>query len=162
MNINNITFPHPVLGIGDSINSRVELQSPEIKSNADSYEVVIHVSHDNSDLQSLVSADKAEYLCEVTCTNTLYRQIFTNNLKTITFEIPKKALKGKVEFTCLLIAKEDIAEYSNANAHSDYSGYTFDIDNGDILAYFGEFSFNADIQYEKLKAVSSFMEIVEN
>jgi len=162
MNINNITFPHPVLGIGDSINSKVELQSPEIKSNADFYEVMIHVSHDNSDLQNLVSAGKAEYMCETTCTNTLYRQVFTNNLKTITFEIPKKAVKGKVEFTCLLIAKEDIAEYSNANAHSDYSGYTFDIDKGDILAYFGEFSFNADIQYEKLKAVSSFMEIVEN
>jgi len=162
MNINNITFPHPVLGIGDSINSKFELQSPEIKSTADSYEVVIHVSHDNNDLQSLVSADKAEYLCEVTCTNTLYRQIFTNHLKTITFEIPKKALKGKVEFTCLLVAKEDIASYLNSTAHPDYSGYTFDIDKGDILAYFGEFSFNADIQYEKLKAVSSFMEIVEN
>ena len=31
-----------------------------------------------------------------------------------------------------------------------------------MLAYFGGFSFNADIKYEKLKAVSSFMEIVEN
>jgi len=162
MNINNITFPHPVLGIGDSITGKVELQSPEIKSNVDSYEVIIHVSHDNIDLQSLVSTDNAEYMCEVTCSNTLYRQIFTNNLKTIIFEIPKKAVKGKVEFTCLLVAKENIASYSNTNAHSDYSGYTFDIDKGDILAYFGEFSFNADIQYEKLKAVSSFMEIVEN
>ena len=162
MNINNITFPHPVLGIGDSISSRIELQSPEIKSNADFYEVTIHVSHDNSELQNLVSTGNAEYMCEVTCTNTLFRKIFTNNIKTITFEIPKKAVKGKVEFTCLLIAKEDIAGYSNVNAHPDYSGYTFDIDKGDILAYFGEFSFNADIQYEKLKAVSSFMEIVEN
>ena len=61
-----------------------------------------------------------------------------------------------------MIAKVDIVDYSNTNAHPDYSGYTFDIDKGDILAYFGEFSFNADIQYEKLKAVSSFMEIVEN
>ena len=31
-----------------------------------------------------------------------------------------------------------------------------------LSLYFGEFSFNADIKYEKLKAVSSFMEIVEN
>lgn len=162
MNINNITFPHPVLGIGDSITGKVELQNPEIKSNSDFYEVTIHVSHDNNDLQSLISANNAEYMCEVTCTNTLFRKIFTNNLKTITFEIPKKEVKGKVEFTCLLIAKEDIVGYSNANAHPDYSGYTFDIDKGDILGYFGEFSFNADIQYEKLKAVSSFMVIVEN
>ncbi len=162
MNINNIIFPHPVLGIGDAINSKVEFPNPEIRQTADSYEITIHVLHDNADLKNLVTAYSAEYLCEATCTNTLYRQIFKSNLKTITFDIPKKEVKGKVEFTCLLVAKINIPSYSNTNAHADYIGYTFDIDKGDILAYFGEFSFNVDIKYEKLKAVSSFMEIVEN
>ena len=162
MNINNITFPHPILGIGDSINSQIERAKPEINSNTDFYEIKVHFSHDNIDLLNLINSDKAEYFCEVTCTNTVFRQISTGKYKTITFEIPKKKVKGKVEFTCLLVATEDIANYSNAKAHPDYTGYSFDIDKGDILAYFGEFSFNADIQYEKLKAVSSFMEIVEN
>jgi len=161
MNINNITFPHPILGIGDSINSKIELQ-PEINSNADSYEIKVHISHDNNDLRNLIDLGKAEYLCEVSCTNTVFRRIFTGKNKTIILEIPKKEVKSRVEFTCLLVATEDIENYSNVNAHPDYSGYSFDIDRGDILAYFGEFSFNADIQYEKLKAVSSFMEIVEN
>ena len=31
-----------------------------------------------------------------------------------------------------------------------------------MLAFFGKFDFDADIKYEKLKAVSSFMEVVEN
>ena len=162
MNINNITFPHPILGISDSIDSQFEFSTLEIKSNADFYEVTVRFSHDNYDLQNLISSEKAEYYCEVTCTNTVFRQIFTNKNKSITFKIPKKKVKGKVEFTCLLVATEDIANYSNANVHPDYRGYTFDIDKGDILAYFGESSFNANIQYEKLKAVSSFMEIVEN
>jgi len=162
MNINNITFPHPILGIGDSINSQIELQKPEINANSDFYEIKVHFSHDNNDLLNLINSEKAEYLCEITCTNTVFRQIFTSKNKTIAFEIPKKDVKSKVEFTCLLVATENIENYSNVNAHADYAGYSFDIDKGDILAYFGEFSFNADIQYEKLRAVSSFMEIIEN
>ena len=77
------------------------------------------------------------------------------------FKVPRKQVKGRVEFVCLLVAKQNIYSYSNSNSHSDYNGFSFEIDKGDVLAYFGEFSFNADIKYEKLKAVSSFMDIVE-
>lgn len=164
MNINNITFPHPILGIGDSINSTIESSIPVTTSSPDTdfYKIEVTFLHNNDDLLKLINSGKAEYLCEVTCTNTVFRQVFTSKTENIVFEIPKKKVKGKVEFTCLLVATEDIEDYSNANAHSDYIGYTFDIDKGDILAYFGESSFNADIQYEKLKAVSEFMVIVEN
>ena len=162
MKFNDITFPHPVLGLGDAILGIVELGNPEIDSLQDVYEVKINCKHDNVDLKNLLNEDKAEFLYEVTCTNTLYRKLFLSNNSKMKFEIPKKEVKGRVEFTCLLVAKERISEYSNAESHSDYDGYTFDLSQGDILAYFGEFSFNADIKYEKLKAVSSFMEIVEN
>lgn len=33
----------------------------------------------------------------------------------------------------------------------DYNGYNFEIEIGDVLAFFGEFNFNADINYEKLR-----------
>lgn len=162
MKFNDITFPHPVLGLGDAILGSVELGNPEINSLQDVYEVKINCKHDNADLKYLLNEDKAEFLYEVTCTNTLYRKLFLSNNSKMEFEIPKKEVKGRVEFICLLVAKERIPKYSNAESHSDYDGYTFDLDQGDVLAYFGEFSFNADIKYEKLKAVSSFMEIVEN
>ncbi|MCB9261788.1 MAG: hypothetical protein H6607_05375 [Flavobacteriales bacterium] len=162
MKFNDITFPHPVLGLGDAIFGTIELGNPEINSLQDVYEVNINCKNDNADLKNLLTDDKAEFLYEVTCTNTLYRKRFLSNNGRMEFEIPKKEVKGRVEFTCLLVAKERIPEYSNTESHSDYDGYTFDLDQGDILAYFGEFSFNADIKYEKLKAVSSFMEIVEN
>lgn len=162
MKFNDITFPHPVLGLGDAIFGSIELGNPEINSLQDVYEVKINCKYDNTDLKNLLNEDKAEFLYEVTCTNTLYRKLFLSNNGKIVFEIPKKEVKGRVEFTCLLVAKERIPEYSNAESHSDYDGYTFDLDQGDVLAYFGGFSFNADIKYEKLKAVSSFMEIVEN
>lgn len=89
-------------------------------------------------------------------------KIFTSSVSEIKFEIPKKQVKGKIFFTCVLVAKTAIANYHNSKSHPDYNGYSFEIDYGDVLAFFGEFSFNADINYEKLKAVSSFMEVVEN
>ncbi len=162
MKFNDITFPHPVLGLGDAIFGSIGLGDPEINSLQDVYLVKLNCKHDNTDLKNLLNADKAEYLYEVTCTNTLYRELFLSTKSKIEFEIPKKEVKGRVEFTCLLVAKERIPQYSNEESHSDYNGYTFNLDQGDILAYFGGFSFNADIKYEKLKAVSSFMEIVEN
>jgi len=162
MKFNDITFPHPVLGLGDTISGSIEFGTPEINSLQDVYEVKINCKHDNDDMNHLLNEDKAEFLYEVTCSNTLYRKLFLCNKGKMELEIPKKEVKGPVEFTCLLVAKERIPEYSNSEAHPDYDGYTFDLDQGDVLAYFGGFSFNADIKYEKLKAVSSFMEIVPN
>lgn len=162
MKFNDISFPHPVLGIGDAINSNIELAATEIKSSDDVYEISLKLKQDNEDLVKLLATGKAEYLCEVTCSNTLFRKSITSTSNKIEFLIPKKAIKGRVEFLCLLVAKESIDDYFNSQSHSDYNDYSFGIGKGDILAYFGEFSFNADIIYEKLKAVSSFMEIVEN
>ena len=162
MKFNNITFPHPVFGLGDAISGSIELGDYEINSLQNVYDVKIICKHDNNDLKNLINEDKAEFLCEITCSNTLYRKLFLFNNGKMNFEIPKKVVKGRVDFTCLLVAKEKIPKYSNTEAHPDYDGYTFDLDQGDVLAYFGGIWFNADIKYEKLKAVSSFMEIVSS
>ena len=161
MKFNDVSFPHPVLGIGDSIKGKFKF-NPDITSTTDTYTISIFCEHDNNDLISLIKSNQAEFYCEVYCSNTLYRKTVTSGSNQIKFEIPKKNVKGKVSFTCALIAKSPIQNYQNKMAHPDYDGYSFDIDHGDVLAFFGEFNFNADINYEKLKAVSSFMEVVEN
>lgn len=165
MNFNNISFPHPVLGVANEVSSeikRIEKDDISINPNNHCYEVKVKYTFDDEVLKQMVQDGKAEFICEATCSNTLYREIIRSEKSKITFEIPRKRVKGKVEFVCLLVANENIESYSNANFHSDYNGFSFEIEQGDILAYFGDFSFNADIKYEKLKAVSSFMEIVPN
>jgi hypothetical protein len=163
MKFNDVSFPHPVLGIGDAVKGNVRLNpAPEISSSVDAYSITVNFEHDNQDIEALINEGQAEYFCEATCSNTLYRQIFTSNNSQINLDILKKHVKGKVSFTCVLLAKHPITNYRNSKSHPDYNGYSFDIDIGDVLAFFGEFNFNADINYEKLKAVSSFMEVVEN
>lgn len=164
MNLSSVSFPQPILSItNDDINSKISLNpQPLITSTSDSYKIVVNFDYDNKDLQTLVNQGDAEFFCEATCSDTLYRKIFTTTNTELQFEITKKSVKEKVSFTCLLVAREAIKNYHNSKSHPDFDGYFFDLEPGDILAYFGEFSFNADINYEKLKAISSFMEVVEN
>lgn len=163
MKFNNLSFPHPVLGIDDSVAGICGFaQEPLISVLADSYKIEIDCHLSNNDLETLVEEAKAEFICEATCTYTVFRNSYRSSGSKIVFEIPKKSVKGKVEFICLLVLKEELSEYSNQDANEDYDGFKFDLDEGDILAVVGEFGFDADIKYEKLKAVSSFMEIVEN
>jgi hypothetical protein len=163
MKFNDVSFPHPVLGVGDAIIGKIGFNpEPEIISEVNSYSITVNCEHDNIDLHDLLNRDLVEFYCETTCSNTLYRNCFRSNNSQIKFEIPKKHVKGKVSFTCLLVAKIPISNYTNSMSHPDYEGYSFDIEIGDILAFFGKFDFDADIKYEKLKAVSTFMEVVEN
>jgi len=163
MKFNDVSFPHPVLGVGDAINSNISFSpEPQIISDENNYTIVVNCEHDNKDLAELVNSGQSEYFCEATCSNTLYRKMIKSSSNRIEFEIPKKHVKGRIDFICAISAKSPITNYQNSNSHSDYDGYHFEIETGDILAFFGKFSFDADIQYEKLKAVSSFMEVVEN
>jgi hypothetical protein len=163
MNFNNISFPHPVLGVANDISSEIKMiDSNDISINPSnhSYEIKVKFTFEDEILKQMVQDGKAEFVCEATCSNTLYREIIRSNKPKIEFEILRKQVKGRVEFVCLLVASENIESYTNTNFHSDYNGFSFEIEEGEVLAYFGDFSFNADIKYEKLKAVSSFMEIV--
>ncbi len=156
MKFSNISFPHPVLGISDTIQGEIDF-TDHVLSEKGSYKIKFVLKQNNNDLSQLLQEGRAEYFCEVTCTNTLYRKIFTSSDNSISFELPKKQVKGKVEFTCLLISKTAIPNYVNSDAHTDYDGFNFDIEKGDVLAFFGKSSFNADIKYERLKAVSQIL-----
>lgn len=163
MKFNDVTFPHPVLGVGDAIMSKSGLNpAPNIISSDEVYSVTVTCDHDNEVLAALVDDGQAEFICEATCSSTLYREVFRGSFKEFNFQISKKQVRGAVYFTCLLVAKNPINEYQNIKTHPDYNGFSFDIDAGDVLAFFGEFNFNADINYQKLKAISSFMEVKEN
>lgn len=163
MRFNDVSFPHPVLGVDDGIKGNIRLNpEPLITAKEDYYLVNVDCEHDNEELNELVRTGTAEYFLEATCSNTLYRTAVKSSANQLELRIPKKHVREKVTFTCLLLAKSTIENYSNRKFHGDYSRYTFEIEAGDVLALFGEFSFNAEINYEKLKAVSSFMEVVEN
>ncbi len=165
MNYNNIKFPYPVLKKNDnSILSYIDFSNEdiEITPSYDLFNFKINLSKiDNDDILKLIETGKTEYCVEVNCSSTLFRKVHTSRENIIEFSIPKLSLRGKVEGDCLIIARENIPDYNNSQAHEDYQGFYFNIKRGNILAYYGSFNFIADINYKKLKAVASIMEITE-
>lgn len=163
MNYNNINFPYPVLKNGDdSITGDIVFIMPEdIVETDNSFNFNIDFIIDNEDIIKLLKEEKAEYYVEVTCSETLFRKVYKSRENNIKFEIPKTNLKGRVKGDCLIVAKTDISNYKNSKAHTDYNNFEINIKKGDVLAYFGSFDFTAHIDYKKLKAVASFMEVEE-
>jgi hypothetical protein len=130
-------------------------------SDPDNYIVTARYELDNPGIHQLLAEQKAEFVCELSCTGAFFRTSKTSSSFTQIMHIPKNAVRDEVEMLFLIVANDDILRYTNPDAHPDFAGYAFDLQKGDVLAYIGESSFIAGIAFQKLKAVSSFMEIIK-
>lgn len=159
MNLNSITFPYPILGSYDDFISAPCRMEPDLKTDKECYYFDIKLYYDNDEILQLVECDFAEYVCEVTCAVTRYRHCYKGKDMHFTITIPRREVGEDIYFTCTITAKKDIPNYSNSQFHPDYAGHSFNIEPGDLLAIFPQFKYTADIKYDKLKAVGTFMEI---
>ena len=161
MNLNNISFPYPVLGSYDDI---LPLPStPKVKIDQDKINHIFEVDlcSNNKDIEGWIAADYADYVCEVTCELTRYRRCYKSKTPKFNISIPRKGVAGRINFSCTVTVKKDIVNYVNSGFHEDYRGHTFNMEPGDLLAVLADFYYVADLRYDKLKAVGTFMEIVE-
>lgn len=161
MNLSNVSFPYPVLGSFDDILPVPDEPKVEIRQDKNMYHFIIHLSYDNADIKKLVDEDYADYVCEVNCERTRYNRCYKGKLLDFQIDIPRRNVAGKIIFSCTITVKKAIKDYINKGFHSDYYGHTFNMEPGDILGMFAQFYYVADIEYDKLKAVGSFMEIKE-
>jgi hypothetical protein len=159
MRFDKYAFPHPVLANDlDHVEGTLSFEH-NVSDNGKEYVITIVYKIENSSLEKLISDGSLAIICEYNCTYTVYRKskIATDNSVTIT--ISKDNVKGKVEFESYIISVKEITNYHSLDFHPDYQSYKFDFEPGDVLGYFGGFNFHTDINYRKLKAVSSFLVI---
>lgn len=163
MKISNVSFPYPVLGVGDDILPMLtdDCISVEISNDVQNYYFDVTLKYDNHEIESFVSEGFAEYTCEIDCVKTLLRSSIPFKEPTFKITLPKKRVNGRVDFSCYISVKKPISNYINSGFNEDYDGYSFDMEPGDILAAFPEFHYDVDIQYDKLQAAGSFMVIRE-
>lgn len=162
MKINNLSFPYPVLGIGDDISPEPGFASdPKLSKSAGKYTFEVSLDMRNQDIARQVEIGNASYVCEVECSRTLLRKCFFSKKPYFKFSLEKNILAERVSFQFTIVATKEIPEYCNRECHEDYAGYTFDLEPGDLLAFIGQFSYDVDIKYDKLKSVGSFMQITE-
>lgn len=162
MKINNLSFPYPVLGIGNDVEpipNIAEAKLPVKTPTTYIFETTLDMQ--NHDIQHLVKEGLAKYVCEVECPRTMLRKCFYSDKPHFKIELKRTALAEKVTFQYSIVAMKPIPGYFNRNFHPDYFGYTFDLEPGDLLAFIGQASYDVDIRYDKLKSVGSFMQITE-
>ena len=117
---------------------------------------------ENPDIQKLIDDGFAQYVCEIDCVSTYLRISETSKAPRFYIELKRREVAGEINFFCGIVATKSIPRYTNSQAHPDYAGYTIDLNPGDLLAYLGEASYDAEIKYDKLQNVSTFMEIQES
>ena len=162
MKINNLSFPYPVLGIGDDITPSPGFASdPKVSKTAGKYIFEVSLDMQNADIYNQIKNGNASYVCEVECSRTLLRKCYFSSKPHFKIEIEKTLLAERVSFQFSVVAMKEIKGYSNSQCHEDYAGYSFDLDPGDLLAFIGQFTYDVDIKYDKLKSVGSFMQITE-
>ena len=158
MNVNSVSLPYPVLGILDNV-TPLPKTDISFKSDENSYIFEFDFEIFNPDIQALIEKGNAAYVCEVNCVSTFLRFCINSKEPHIRIVLKRNEVLNEISFFCSVTVKEEIVGYTNAGFHEDYSGYSFDLGPGDLLAYLGEYSYDAGLQYDKLQAVRQIMVI---
>jgi len=161
MKIENVAFPYPVQGIGNGIESR-SLWQYSVEQNKAEYILTIDVQLNNKSIEDYIKYDIADYVCEIECTSTFLRRCERSKDGHFEIKLSKSEIAREVTFELSVVVKEPIEDYTNTQLNPIFIGYEINLEPGDLLAYIGKDKFSADIIYEKLDKVSTFMIIRED
>ena len=158
MRTDSLSFPHPVLGVGDDVQG---YHSVELTIMFSRETVRLKVNHTfyNDTIEKLIDKEKAVFCTQIICPKTIFREIRYGKEKNQVLEISQNDLRDKVTLHFFVIAADNIFDYENTRAHTDYKGFKFSVNKGDVLSVGGSSSFVADKKWLSTKAVSSFMTI---
>lgn len=161
MKIENVAFPYPVQGIGNDIESISQWQFSIEQSKAE-YILKIDVQLNNRSIEDYIKYEIADYVCEIECTSTFLRRCERSKDGHFVIRLSKSDVAREVTFELSVVVKEHIERYANTQLNPIFSGYEISMEPGDLMAYIGRDKFSADIVYEKLNKVSTFMIIRED
>ncbi|OEY72820.1 hypothetical protein [Salegentibacter salarius] len=145
MKINGYKFGHPVFGdhdyydFGPQFNVEEFIQDGHLVIKSDEINFGA-----NRKLEEMLLNGDARLIAEIYCTHTMYRKVFEQEYS-YNISIPLDNLKNKVEALFLLVATKDIEGYSNPSVKEEAKHLEFYIEQGEALAYLGEYHFELDL-----------------
>ena len=163
MIIRDRSYPHPVLAPFKDDISPNKFDFVVVESHdADNYYLDITFDYESPTLTSLIETGQAAHSVHLECKRNFYREIFTFIKKTERITIPASELVGRVEVSGFIKAQGSIAAYQIQGAHSDYGSATFQIRAGDVLAVAISQVFDAYVDYDPLRRISSILTILRS
>ena len=165
MKLTDFAIPYPILGIDGHFEDGCTCEhSFDMTLTKSYYNFNIKLKMDNATILNLIQEGKAVYACEVDCSKTFFRKVYTTQEDSFTVQIPRVNLVGKdISFFLSVVLVKDVNAYKNPQFNQRfYAGYSFNLGIGDMLAYFGTEKFNANIKYDELRSVGSIVEVKED
>lgn len=156
-------FPHPVLAKFLNDFSEGYFNSEINVSTSDNfYNIKSEFTLEDDDLNNYIDQKKTEFAVHIECPFTYYRNLITSYNNNLEFKIPAHLLEGKVEVSTLLVASENIKNYSSSNFKSIFNKFSFEIDKGDILAVGNQINFEAEKDTDAVRNIPSIFAVEAN
>lgn len=131
-------FPYPIL------NNNKNYSQYDKSSYSFSYEEVVTTdefilknicySLEDSNLKSLIDQGKAKAVCVIECPKTRFRKLYDISDKPQDIKLSLFDLNEKITVSSVVIATQDINDFSSSEFNDDYKPYKFEIEKSDILA----------------------------
>lgn len=155
-------YPHPVLSFfSDDYKEKIFQSSLNVRPNKTFFRLVVKANTSSAALKELISQKIAAYCIHVECASTRYRDCFTFFDNDFEVDIPVSDLEGKVEVSRFVVCLSPKQNYSSGEFHEDFSGRSFDLLPGDILAVAPTAEFPAS-KKDELATIPSIFAIVAN
>ena len=135
MRIRQKYYPYPVMERGtDAYKEFSFLVQTTAKKEGYYVQFEFTTSIGDSSIAELIENGKAVFAYHIQCAQTCFRAVYETNEYSFSKKIKEDDLNGIVEVCPFIIAKTNLQNFSSTNFSSDYTGFSFEIDNGGILA----------------------------
>jgi hypothetical protein len=161
MKINrNTSFPHPVLRFKDDYvsNNIFDVTINSILKDG-KYILTCDFNIGNQYIDSLLNKGTANFLVEIDCGNTLYRESFVKSKKDNVISIDARNLRDNYNVQVFICASEEILSYSSLDFNSDYSSASISVSPTDIIGYWGAKTFYAYKDWDTTINISRFIRV---
>ena len=163
MEIKYRLYPYPVLW-----NKNDDYKKPskflveiEAKENFKNIKLKINFLLKDKEIENLIKENKAEYVVHIEATSTYFRELISTREAEINYDLKDNDILGRLQMSFFILAKEDILDYKNSNFNEDYSGESFNLKKGNIIAIADSYRFDIEKNDDNLEKVSSIFSICQ-
>jgi hypothetical protein len=149
------SFPYPLLGHEDDIDSQWSVNNFTYTSMTEEIEIHFTYHCDDPDFQRFLDQGLVTIMVRWECSATISSGFVTRTSLTplhcggnFVGTIAQQNVRGNTEVHIMVIASGDIPNLQWQQQHEDYGDSTFNIRKGDILSVDSEFDFNAKKLYD--------------
>ncbi|QBR39533.1 hypothetical protein EHF36_01935 [Kerstersia gyiorum] len=160
MQIKPRLYPHPVLAwFSDDYCAAMFQPAFEVSGNKGFYKIRMTCRTSSRSINRLIEEKKAAYAVHIECPATRYRALFSSPDQSFEIDIPVADIDGKVEVCRLIVASKEISNYASDEFHPDFTGRSFNLLRGDVLAVAEDITFYADKKSDELAKLPSIFSI---